>query len=71
MWFPLEGLDSSFIKIMEVLPFRSATLLVQNSLNGYSSLFDDLIKPLLIILIYGLIIILISILVFKKQMKNK
>ena len=71
MWFPIEGLDSTFINIMEFLPFRNATLLVQNSLNGYSSLFDDLVKPLLIILIYGLIIILISILVFKKQMKNK
>lgn len=71
MWFPIEGLDSTFINIMEFLPFRNATLLVQNALNGYASLLVDLVKPLVIILVYGLIVILISIFIFKKQMKNK
>ena len=71
MWFPVEGLDSGFIKIMNILPFKNAAILIQNTLNGYTDVFSDFIKPLLIIVSYSVIIFILAILVFKKKMKSK
>lgn len=71
MWFPVEGLSSGMVKIMNFLPFKNATILVQNVLNGVNDLFDDLINPLIIILTYTLVIFILAIVVFKNRMKCK
>jgi ABC-2 type transport system permease protein len=71
MWFPTEGLDSGFIKVMDILPFKNATILVQNTLNGINNIFNDFLKPLIIILTYTILIFLLAIVVFKKKMKTK
>ena len=69
MWFPIEGVDGAFIKLMSILPFKNATLLIQNTLNGYGDLINDFIYPLVNVLVYSVIIFILAIIVFKKKMK--
>ena len=71
MWFPTEGLDGGFIKFMNYLPFKNTTVLIQNTLNGIDNFHIDFLYPLIITLIYGVIIFIIAILIFKKKMKTK
>ena len=71
MWFPMDKISGAMINVMEALPFRSAALLVQNTMNGISNPFNDFVKPLLIVLAYTLVAFVVAILVFKKKMKDK
>lgn len=67
MWFPVEGLNGGIIKVMNILPFKNATILIQNVLNGV----NDIIYPLLNVLCYSIIIFVFSTLVYKNKMKEK
>ena len=67
MWFPIDGLSGGFVKLMDILPFRNATTLLQNTLNGSG----DLLKPILIILGYTIIIFSIAVIIFRNKMKSK
>lgn len=71
MWFPTEGLSGGMISFMKVLPFKNATTLIQNTLNGINNTFDDFIYPFIIVLIYTLIAFIAAILVFRSKMKAK
>ena len=71
MWFPVEGLDSGFLKAMKCLPFKNATDLIQNALNGIVNPAEDLWKPLLIVLVYTCVIFFTAIICFKARMKAK
>ncbi len=71
MWFPIEGLNSGVIKAMEILPFRNATILIQNVFNGLGNTFNDFIKPLLIVLGYSSLVFVLAIILFKNKMKSK
>lgn len=71
MWFPVEGLDGGMIKVMNILPFKNATILIQNTLNGINNPFDDFVKPLIIVLVYSILSFIAAIIVFKKKMKDK
>ena len=71
MWFPLDSMSTGMITFMEILPFRNATLLMQNTLNGINDPFKDFILPLLIILAYSLFMFIFAILIFKKKMHAK
>ena len=70
MWFPVDGLSGFMLDLMNILPFKNATILIQNSLNGNFG-FNEFIKPLLIVSIYIIIVYLISIMLFKNKMKEK
>ncbi len=65
MWFPVEGLSSGFIKVMNVLPFKNATEAVQNALSGSG----DVLVPTLIVLGYTAVIFALSVFIFGKKMK--
>ncbi|MBP5445171.1 MAG: ABC transporter permease [Acholeplasmatales bacterium] len=71
MWFPVESVSGGMKVVMEVLPFRNATLLIQNMILGVNDTFDDFIKPLLIVIAYTIIVFVIAILLFKKKMKER
>lgn len=71
MWFPTDGLDGSVIKLMNYLPFKNATILIQNTLNGINNIYSDFIFPLIVVLIYTLLIYMLAILAFKRKMKIK
>ena len=71
MWFPLEGLDETIVKIMDYLPFKNTTILIQNTLNGFNDIYSDFICPLIIVFIYGIVIFFLAIIIYKKKMKTK
>lgn len=71
MWFPIEGLGSGFITFMKVLPFKNATDLLQNVLNGINNPFEDFWLPLLVVTGYTVVIVFIGIILFKNKMKSK
>ena len=68
MWFPVEGLSKGMIGFMNVLPFRNASILIQNAMNRTVSSFEDFLMPLLIVLAYTVAAFVTAILVFKKKM---
>ena len=70
MWFPTEGLDDNMVKFLEILPFKNATVLIQNSLNGFNDITNDFIKPFLIVLLYSGVILTLAVVVYKKKMKE-
>ena len=67
MWFPVEGMSGGFIKLMNILPFKNSTMLLQNCLNNSG----DIIKPILIMIGYVIVVFVIAILIFKDRMKSK
>ena len=70
MWFPIEGLSEGMITFMNVLPFRNATKLVQNTMNGINDAYKDFLIPLIIVLAYTIISFVLAILTFKRKMKS-
>lgn len=71
MWFPLEGLNETIIIIMKVLPFKNATMLIQNVASGIGEPFNDFFFPLIIVLSYTIVTFIAAILVFRSKMKAK
>ena len=71
MWFPIEGLGEGMITFMNILPFRNATLLIQNTMIGVSDPFKDFILPLIIVLAYTVVSFVVAIAVFRSKMKSK
>ena len=71
MWFPVDSVSGGMLAVMNALPFRNATILIQNLILGINSPFNDFVKPLLIVLAYTILVFIIAILLFKKKMKEK
>ena len=71
MWFPLEGISSGMIAVMKVLPFKNATMLIQNTTNGIGNTFNDFTLPLLIVIGYIIMAFVGAILVYREKMKSK
>ena len=71
MWFPLEGINKTVITVMNVLPFRPAAQFLQHTVSGSDAVFDDIIKPLLIVLAYTAVITTAGILVYNAKMKRQ
>ena len=70
MWFPIEGLGAGMLHLMNALPFRNATQLVQNAALGFGDAWGDLFRPLLILLCYTLAAFVCAVLVFRRKMKQ-
>jgi ABC-2 type transport system permease protein len=71
MWFPVEGLNPAMLTIMKLLPFKNATMLVQNMVLGVNDIFSDFVQPLLIVLGYTIVMFVFAILAFRKKMMEK
>ena len=70
MWFPLEGLNEGMVTLMKILPFKNATMLIENTVNGINNTFNDFVLPLLIVLAYTIVSFILAIIFFKRNMKN-
>ena len=68
MWFPIEGLNEGIVALMDALPFRNATRLVQNIMNGINDSFQDFILPLIIVLAYTVVSFVVAIILFRRKM---
>ncbi|MBP5592646.1 MAG: ABC transporter permease [Clostridia bacterium] len=71
MWFPIEGLNEGIVALMDALPFRNATRLVQNIMNGINDSFQDFILPLIIVLAYTVVSFVVAIILFRRKMVSK
>ena len=71
MWFPIEGLPKGIIVLMRVLPFRNASMLLQNVVNGYTDLWRDVGLPILVLVAYTVAVLIVAILVFRNKMKKQ
>lgn len=71
MWFPLDGLNEGMITFMNLLPFRNATILIQNTMNGINDAFKDFVLPLIIVLAYTLVSFVEAIIIFKRKMNSR
>jgi len=71
MWFPVDGLGGGIITVMKALPFRNATLLIQNAVNGISDLSADFIIPLVIVVAYTAATFVAAITAFASKMRTK
>ncbi|MBR3289163.1 MAG: ABC transporter permease [Clostridia bacterium] len=71
MWFPMESLSGGMVTLMNVLPFRNATRLVQNTLSGAADGWADFGQPLLLVLGYTAVVLLLAALVFRHKMREK
>ncbi len=71
MWFPTEGLNGAMITVMKVLPFKNATMLVQNTVNGISNPVSDFLVPLGIVLGYTVLVFAAAVIVFRRKMRTK
>ncbi|MCR5694443.1 MAG: ABC transporter permease [Clostridia bacterium] len=71
MWFPVEGLSQGFIVLMKVMPFKNATMLVQNAVGGIANGFDDFVLPLLVVLGYTASAFIAAIAAFRHKMKTQ
>lgn len=67
IWFDLELVGGTFKKIAYLFPFVHAVELERNIVSGN---FEVILPHLLVVLIYALVITVLAILVFLKQMKN-
>lgn len=70
MWFPVEGLGGGMLAVMRFLPFKNATELMQNTLNGIGDPFADFWRPLFNVLAYAAALFAVAIVVFRKKMKS-
>ena len=70
MWFPIEGLSEGMITFMNILPFRNATQLVQNTMSGINDAYKDFLIPLIIVLAYTIVSFVLAIVAFKIKMKS-
>ena len=71
MWFPVEGIGQGMQTFMKALPFRSATLLIQNAVNGFGDAIRDFLVPLLIVLGYTVAVFVLAVLLFRSRMRSK
>lgn len=72
MWFPIEDLSSGVLIFMKVLPFRNATMLLENGVNNMiNNSFNDFWCPLIIVLGYSVVSFILAVFCFKKNMKEK
>lgn len=71
MWFPIEGLNKGMITFMNCLPFRNATILIQNTMNGISDVFKDFVLPLIIVLAYTVVSFAAAIILFQRKMQSR
>ena len=70
MWFPVEGLDPAMIAVMDALPFRNATQLIQNALNGTDDPAHGILIPMLIVLAYTVAAFAAAVAVFGAKMRS-
>ena len=66
MYFPKDILGEVFAKICEYLPFESAVTIIKGIINNQLEIVS--LRNIIVFITYTLVILVISILVFKKKM---
>lgn len=67
MWFSLDLIGGAFKIISYILPFSHSVDLVKSIVSGN---YNDILVSTLVVLAYTLIMVILSIIIFKKKMKQ-
>lgn len=68
MYFPLELLGNGFATVCKVLPFESCVTILKAFVNANFTLIEP--RNIIVLLVYTILILVASILIFKKKMLN-
>ena len=68
MYFPLELLGNGFATVCKVLPFESCVTILKAFVNANFTLIEP--RNIIVLLVYTILILVTSILIFKKKMLN-
>ena len=68
MYFPLELLGNGFATVCKVLPFESCVTILKAFVNANFTLIES--RNIIVLLVYTILILVASILIFKKKMLN-
>ncbi|MGM9808145.1 MAG: ABC transporter permease [Bacilli bacterium] len=68
MYFPLELLGNGFTNVCKVLPFESCVTILKAFVNANFTLIEP--RNIIVLLVYTILILVASILIFKKKMLN-
>ena len=68
MYFPLELLGNGFATVCKVLPFESCVTILKAIVNANFTLIEP--RNIIVLLVYTILILVSSILIFKKKMLN-
>ena len=68
MYFPLELLGDGFATVCKVLPFESCVTILKAFVNANFTLIEP--RNIIVLLVYTILILVASILIFKKKMLN-
>ena len=68
MYFPLELLGNGFATVCKVLPFESCVAILKAFVNANFTLIEP--RNIIVLLVYTILILFASILIFKKKMLN-
>ena len=68
MYFPLELLGNGFATVCKVLPFESCVTILKAFVNDNFTLIEP--RNIIVLLVYTILILVASILIFKKKMLN-
>ena len=68
MYFPLELLGKGFATVCKVLPFESCVTILKAFVNANFTLIEP--RNIIVLLVYTILILVSSILIFKKKMLN-
>ncbi len=67
MWYPPEGLSGAFVKLMDILPFKNASVAVSSVATGNASV-ENTLFPALIVLGYAAVIWIAAVLIYRRKM---
>ena len=68
MYFPLELLGNGFATVCKVLPFESCVTILKAFVNANFTLIEP--RNIIVLIVYTILILIASILIFKKKMLN-
>ena len=68
MYFPLELLGNGFATVCKALPFESCVTILKAFVNANFTLIEP--RNIIVLLVYTILILVASILIFKKKMLN-
>ena len=71
MWFPIEGLSGGFLRLMEALPFKNVSVLLQRVAMPNGADGEAIGIPMLILLAYTVLSLVLSCVFFVRNAKVK
>jgi ABC-2 type transport system permease protein len=67
IWMDVDGIGGTLAKVCKVLPFYHGVAAARLALSGK---YSELLKPLMIIVVYAVVIYVLAVLIFRRKMQS-